>query len=71
MLATYPAVISMIAYEDGPAASEWLTKAFGFRERAQNRHIAKDGTISHAEMEQGGVIMLPPILDSLCGILTV
>lgn len=33
MPATYPAVIPMIAYEDGPAAIEWLAKAFGFRER--------------------------------------
>jgi PhnB protein len=36
---------------------EWLTKAFGFRERA--RYTEPDGTLSHGEMEAGGgVIML-------------
>jgi uncharacterized glyoxalase superfamily protein PhnB len=53
----YPDVIPMIAYEDGPAAMDWLAKAFGFRERA--RMLGQDGRLSHAEMESGsGVIML-------------
>jgi PhnB protein len=47
----------MIAYEDGPAAMDWLAKAFGFRERA--RMLGQDGRLSHGEMETGsGVIML-------------
>ena len=25
-------IVPMLAYEDGPAALDWLTKAFGFRE---------------------------------------
>ncbi len=60
MRTTYPAVIPMIAYEDGPAAIEWLAKAFGFRERPEMRYVDEDGTLSHAEMEteEGGVIML-------------
>jgi uncharacterized glyoxalase superfamily protein PhnB len=54
---SYPDVIPMIAYEDGPAAMDWLAKAFGFRERA--RMLGQDGRLSHGEMETGsGVIML-------------
>lgn len=53
----YPTVIPMIAYEDGVAALEWLTEAFGFRERA--RQVGPDERLSHGEMEAGdGVIML-------------
>jgi uncharacterized glyoxalase superfamily protein PhnB len=55
----YPAVIPMIAYEDGITAIEWLSKAFGFRERREARYIDDDGALSHAEMEAGeGLIML-------------
>jgi len=47
----------MIAYEDGPAALEWLSRAFGFRERT--RMIDAAGRLTHAEMEAGsGLIML-------------
>ncbi len=54
---SYPDVIPMIAYENGPAAMDWLARAFGFRERA--RMVAEDGRLSHGEMETGsGVIML-------------
>ncbi len=53
----YPGVIPMIAYEDGPAAMDWLARAFGFRERA--RILGEGGRLSHGEMEAGeGVIML-------------
>ena len=53
----YPGVIPMLAYEDGPAAMDWLARAFGFRERA--RMLAGDGRLSHGEMEAGeGLIML-------------
>jgi len=53
----YPAVIPMLAYEDGPAAMDWLARAFGFRERA--RMLGENGRLSHGEMEAGeGVIML-------------
>jgi PhnB protein len=49
----------MIAYEDSAAALDWLTRAFGFREREDSRYTESDGTVSHAEMELGGgVIML-------------
>ncbi|HEY9167714.1 MAG TPA: VOC family protein [Candidatus Kryptonia bacterium] len=53
----YPGVIPMVAYEDGPAALDWLARAFGFKERT--RHFAPDGRMDHGEMDTGsGVIML-------------
>jgi uncharacterized glyoxalase superfamily protein PhnB len=53
----FPAVIPMIAYENGPAAMDWLARAFGFRERA--RMVTETGRLSHGEMQAGeGVIML-------------
>ncbi len=53
----YPSVIPMIAYENGPAAMDWLARAFGFRERA--RMLGEGGRLSHGEMSAGdGVIML-------------
>jgi PhnB protein len=57
MATAYPDVIPMIAYENGPAAMDWLSSAFGFTERA--RMLGKDGRLSHGEMQAGdGVIML-------------
>jgi PhnB protein len=57
MAASYPDVIPMIAYEDGPKAMDWLSSAFGFTERA--RMLDKDGRLSHGEMQAGdGVLML-------------
>src|SRR5438874_5342279 len=53
----YPAVVPMIAYENGPAAMDWLAQAFGFRE--VTRMLANDGRLSHGEMETGaGMVML-------------
>jgi uncharacterized glyoxalase superfamily protein PhnB len=53
-----PAVVPMLAYENGPAAMDWLTRAFGFREVV--RMLAPDGRLSHGEMATGeeGLIML-------------
>lgn len=57
MSESYPPVIPMIAYENGPAAMDWLARAFGFRERV--RMLGEDGRLSHGEMDAGdGVIML-------------
>ena len=57
MAANYPSVIPMIAYKNGVAALEWLSRAFGFRERM--RMVAPDGRLAHGEMDAGeGVIML-------------
>jgi len=47
----------MIAYEDGPAAIDWLVRAFGFREIS--RIADEQGRIGHAELElNGGVVYL-------------
>lgn len=52
-----PTVIPMMAYEDGPAAMDWLSRAFGFRER--RRMLTTEGRLSHGELEVGdGMIML-------------
>ena len=53
----YPAVIPMVAYEDGVAAMDWLARAFGFRVRA--RMLGETGGLSHGEMQAGeGMIMI-------------
>jgi len=61
-----PAVIPMIAYENGFAALDWLARAFGFRER--RRMTGADGRLAHGEMEAGrGLIMLAsPTADYEC-----
>ena len=47
----------MIACRDGPAAMDWLSVAFGFREEA--RWLDEDGILTHGEMAAGsGRIML-------------
>ena len=57
MATTYPDVIPMIAYENGPKAMDWLASAFGFTERA--RMLDASGRLSHGEMQAGeGVVML-------------
>ncbi len=50
-----PAVVPMIAYEDGPAALDWLARAFGFRERTR---LVDDGRLSHGEMDTGGGLIM-------------
>ena len=54
----YPRVTPYVLYEDVAGALEWLTTAFGFRERL--RFTAPDGSVTHAEMQNGddGVVML-------------
>src|SRR5260370_36156528 len=51
-MSDYPAVIPMIAYQDGPKAMDWLAAAFGVKERA--RMTTPEGRLSHREMEAGG-----------------
>lgn len=54
-----PAVIPMISYENGLAAVQWLSDAFGFRERAAARVVGPDGRLQHAELQAGdGLLML-------------
>lgn len=57
----YPRISPYLYYEDAGTAIEWLTRAFGFRERM--RMPTEDGRVMHAELElDGGVVMLatPP-----------
>lgn len=57
-------VIPMLSYENGIAAMEWLSKAFGFRERM--RIIDEEnGRLTHGEIEAADdIIMLAtPTLD--------
>ena len=51
-------IVPMIAYEDAATAIDWLTEAFGFREREGQRHTAGDGTVTHAELERDGAIVM-------------
>jgi PhnB protein len=49
-------VFPMIAYKDGPAAMDWLARAFGFLECKRMIH---QGRLIHGEMETGfGLIMM-------------
>lgn len=52
-----PRISPYVFYEDVAGALEWLTKAFGFRERL--RIPGPNGDVYHAEMEfAGGVVMM-------------
>ena len=51
----YPAVIPMLAYENGPEAMDWLIRAFGFRER--DRRV-EEGRLTHGELDTGGGIVM-------------
>jgi uncharacterized glyoxalase superfamily protein PhnB len=49
----------MLAYADAAAAIDWLTAAFGFREREEERYTDESGVVGHAELEhEGASIML-------------
>ncbi|MGH2662567.1 MAG: VOC family protein [Actinomycetota bacterium] len=51
--------VPMISYENVAEAIDWLSKAFGFREKGGERYTEPDGTVSHAELElDGAVVML-------------
>lgn len=55
-------IIPYVYYEDGPAALEFLCKAFGFEERM--RMARGDGSLMHAEVGyQENVVMLGTPLD--------
>ena len=48
----------MIAYEDAAAAIDWLTDAFGFSERREQRFVDENGTVTHAELERDGAVVM-------------
>ena len=49
-------VVPMIAYQDGPAAMDWLARAFGFREL--RRIVDPAGRLGHGEMDTGGGLVM-------------
>jgi uncharacterized glyoxalase superfamily protein PhnB len=51
-------IVPMIAYADAAAAIGWLTDAFGFREREGRRFTDENGTVTHAELERDGAIVM-------------
>lgn len=52
-----PNIFPTLRYADADAALEWLSRAFGFRERAVYRD--ESGTIHHAELTlDRGIVML-------------
>ena len=51
-------IVPMVAYEDAAAAIDWLTEAFGFREREGQRFTDESGTVTHAELERDGAIVM-------------
>src|SRR5437763_11615271 len=53
-------IVPFIGYEDAPAAIEWLTKTFGFRENESARMTDDKGVVGHAELDvgDGSVIFL-------------
>ena len=51
-------IVPMVAYEDAAAAIDWLTAAFGFREREGQRFTDESGTVTHAELERDGAIVM-------------
>jgi uncharacterized glyoxalase superfamily protein PhnB len=51
-------IVPMLAYADAGAAIDWLTEAFGFREREGQRHTDESGVVTHAELEYGGATVM-------------
>ena len=51
-------IVPMIAYADAAGAIDWLTRAFGFTEREGQRHTDEHGTVTHAELEHDGAIVM-------------
>lgn len=47
-------IVPMLAYEDAAVAIDWLTVAFGFEERRDERYADEDGTVTHAELVRDG-----------------
>ena len=49
--AGWPRVVPHLIYDDPGAAIEWLTRAFGLRERREARHLSADGAVERTQME--------------------
>ncbi len=58
----FPGVVPELVYDDVALASEWLARAFGFREFL--RQSRDDGVVTHVEMDAGsGIVMLAAASD--------
>ena len=53
---TYPPLCPYIYYEDTAGMIDWLTNAFGFRERF--KEVRQDGSLGHVEMELGDAVIM-------------
>ncbi len=49
----WPRIVPHLIYDDAAGAIEWLTRVFGFRERAAARHTSPDGIVGRSQMEVG------------------
>jgi uncharacterized glyoxalase superfamily protein PhnB len=49
-------IVPMLSYENGPAALDWLSRAFGFEE--VRRWVDEDGTLSHGELRHGDELIM-------------
>jgi len=49
----WPRIVPHLIYDDPGSAIAWLTRVFGFRERAAGRHVSTDGVIERSQMEVG------------------
>jgi len=60
-----PTIVPMVAYEDAATAIDWLVRAFGFRERKDQRMMDREGRITHAELRlgKGRVFLATPTPD--------
>ncbi len=50
-------IVPFIVYEDAASAIEWLERAFGFVEKASERHTEEDGRVTHAELSLEGAMI--------------
>jgi uncharacterized glyoxalase superfamily protein PhnB len=53
---TSNSIAPYLYYEDGIAALEWLSNAFGFRERM--RQVGQDGALQHGELQHGNATIM-------------
>lgn len=48
---TQQRIVPHVIYDDPERAVDWLTRAFGFRERSAARHTSPDGRVGRTQME--------------------
>ncbi len=53
----WPRIVPHLIYDDPATAIEWLTRAFGFRERVARRHTSAYGIVERAQLDVGDSIV--------------